>query len=155
MAIAKVRLVTCLHSQFRFLLCCSSWLKTLLAQCTSHASSSLSTQTEIWIFQLHVSTYFRYHVTEYCAVIGTHSTVRGTKLLYGHVPDPFPWYRIGSGHTRLDWLLDIGFIHITCTRSFNWVWMEFRSQLTAVCMGGTVYGVRNTIFRQEVAVRWN
>ena len=23
-----------------------------------------------------------YHVTEYCAVIGTHSTVRGDKLLY-------------------------------------------------------------------------
>ena len=27
----------------------------------------------------------------------THSTVCGDKLLYGHVPDPFPW----CGHTRL------------------------------------------------------
>ena len=34
----------------RFLLCSSSWLKTLLAQLTSHASSSLSTQTEILNF---------------------------------------------------------------------------------------------------------
>jgi len=99
MAITKVRLATFLHSWFRFLLCCSSWLKTVLAQRTSHASSSLSMQTEIWIFAL--ITYFRYHVTEYCAVIGTHSMVRGNKLLYGPVPDPFPWCRIGSGHARL------------------------------------------------------
>ena len=42
-----------------------------------------------------------YHVTEYCAVIGAHSTVRDDKLLYGHVPDPFPRCRIGSGHARL------------------------------------------------------
>jgi len=27
--------------------------------------------------------------------------VRGDKLFYGHVPDPFPWCRIGSGHARL------------------------------------------------------
>ena len=40
-------------------------------------------------------------MTEYCAVIGTHSTVRGDKLLYGHIPDPFPQCGIGSGHTRL------------------------------------------------------
>jgi len=26
--------------------------------------------------------------------------VRGDKLLYGHVPDPFPWCRIESGHAR-------------------------------------------------------
>jgi len=39
----------------------------------------------------------RYHVTEYCAVIGTHSTVCGDKLLFGHVPDHFPW----CGHARL------------------------------------------------------
>jgi len=44
MAIAKVRLVTFLHSQFGFLLCWSSWLKTLLAQRTFHASNSLSTK---------------------------------------------------------------------------------------------------------------
>jgi len=37
-------------------------------------------------------------VTEYCTVIGRHSTVRGDKLLYGHVPDPFPRCGIGSGH---------------------------------------------------------
>ena len=40
-------------------------------------------------------------MTEYCAVIGTHSTVRGDKLLYGQIPDPFPRYGIGSGHARL------------------------------------------------------
>ena len=39
--------------------------------------------------------------TECCAVVGTHSTVWGDKLLYGHVPDPLPWCGIGSGHTRL------------------------------------------------------
>ena len=98
-AMAKVRLATFLHSRFRFRLCCSSWLKTLLAQRNSHTSSSLSKQTEIWIFPL--ITYFRYHVTGYCAVIGTHSTVRGDKLLYGHIPDPFPRCGIGSGHARL------------------------------------------------------
>jgi len=27
----------------------------------------------------------------------------GDKLLYGHVPDPFPRCRIGSGHARLTW----------------------------------------------------
>ena len=46
-------------------------------------------------------TYFRYQVTEYCTVIGAHSTVRGDKLLYGHVPDSFPLCGTGSGHTRL------------------------------------------------------
>ena len=40
------------------------------------------------------------HVTEYCAVIGTHSTV-GQKLLYSHVLDPLPWCRMGSGHVSL------------------------------------------------------
>jgi len=42
-------------------------------------------------------------MTEYCAVILVHtsSTVRGNKLLYGYVPDPFPWCGIGSGHARL------------------------------------------------------
>ena len=40
-------------------------------------------------------------MTEYCAVIGMHSMVRGDKLLSGHVPDPFPWCGIGSGHVRL------------------------------------------------------
>ena len=109
MAITKVRLVTFLHSWFRYLLCCNTWLKTLLAQCASHASSSLSTQTEIWIFP--VITYFRYHVTEYCAVIGTRSTVRGNKLLYGHVPDPFPRCGIGSGHVRLQ-------VQLLLTKSF-------------------------------------
>ena len=46
MAIAYVRLATFLHPQFWFLLCSSSWLKTLFAQHTSHASSSHSTQTD-------------------------------------------------------------------------------------------------------------
>ena len=40
-------------------------------------------------------------MTEYCAVIGTHSMVWGDTLLYGHVPDPFPQCGIGSGHARL------------------------------------------------------
>jgi len=36
-------------------------------------------------------------VTEYCAVIGTHSMVHGDEQLYGHVSDLFP----RCGHTRL------------------------------------------------------
>jgi len=28
-----------------------------------------------------------WHVTEYCTVIGTHSTVRGHKLFYDPIPD--------------------------------------------------------------------
>ena len=40
-------------------------------------------------------------MTEYCAVIGTHSTVWGDKLLYGQIPDPLPWCGIGSGHARI------------------------------------------------------
>ena len=34
-------------------------------------------------------------------VIGTHSMVRGDKLLYGQILDPFPRCGIGSGHARL------------------------------------------------------
>ena len=98
MAIAKVRLVTFLHSQFQFLLCSSSWLKTLL---TLQVDSLF--KLKFWIFPL--ITYFRYPITEYCAVIGMHSTVRGNKLFYGHVPDPFPWCGIGSGHARLAWAM--------------------------------------------------
>ena len=82
------------------LLCSCSCLKTLLTQralltLQVHALFKL----KFWMFPL--ITYFGYHVTEYCAVIGTHSTVRGDKLLYGHIPDPFPWCGIGSGHARL------------------------------------------------------
>jgi len=47
-------------------------------------------------------------VTEYCAVIGTHSTVRGDKLLYGLIPDPFPRCGIGSGHARLGAIIAAG-----------------------------------------------
>ena len=99
-AIAKVRLAIDLSS-FSILISTVFQLmtQTLLTQATSHASSSLSTQTEILNFLL--ITHFKYHVTEYCAVIGVHSTVRGDKLLYGHVPDPFPQCGIGSGHMRL------------------------------------------------------
>jgi len=32
-----------------------------------------------------LTAHFRYHVTEYCTVIGTHSV--GDKLLYGYAPD--------------------------------------------------------------------
>ena len=39
----------------------------------------------------------------------------GDKLLYGHVPDPFPRCRIGSGHARLGVLLII-------VRSAFWSW---------------------------------
>ena len=45
-AIARVRHATLLHLWFQFLLCCSSWLKTLLTQLSSHTSGLLSTQTE-------------------------------------------------------------------------------------------------------------
>ena len=54
MAVAKVRLATFLHSRFQFLLCSSSCLKTLLAQFTSHTSSSCSTQTEILNFPVNI-----------------------------------------------------------------------------------------------------
>ena len=54
-----------------------------------------------WNLNIPLITYFRYHLTEICAVIGTHSTVWGDKLLYGHVPDPFPQCWIGSGLARL------------------------------------------------------
>ena len=66
---------------------------------TSHASGSRSIQTEIFNFP--VNHILQVSVTEYCAVIGTHSTVRGDKLLYGQIPDPFPRCGIGSGHARL------------------------------------------------------
>jgi len=49
-------------------------------------------------------------VTEYCAVIRMHSTVCDDKLLYGHVPDPFP----RCGHARL---------------IFNWIDMPYPSLL--------------------------
>ena len=103
-AITKVRLVTFLYSQLQFLLCSSSWLMTLLAQRTSDALSSLSTQTEILNFRID---HIRYHVTEYCDVIGTHSTVWVDKLLYDHVPDPFPQWGIGSGHAKLQYHLAV------------------------------------------------
>jgi len=73
--ITKVRLATFLPSQFWFLQCSSSWLKTLHAQLTSPASSLLH-WTEILNFPVN-------HI----------------KLLYGHVPDPFPLCRMGSGLT--------------------------------------------------------
>ena len=65
---------------------------------TSHASGLRSIQAEVLNFPVN---HIRYHVTEYCTVIGTHPTVRGDKLLYGHVPDLFPRCGIGSGHARL------------------------------------------------------
>ena len=65
---------------------------------TSHASGSRSIQMVILNFPIN---HIRDHVTEYCAVIGMHSMVHGDKLLYGHVPDPFPLCGIGSGHARL------------------------------------------------------
>ena len=40
-------------------------------------------------------------MTEYCTVIGTHSTVRGDKLFYGQIPDPFSRCGLGSDHARL------------------------------------------------------
>ena len=52
-------------------------------------------------------------MTEYCAVIGTHSTVRGEKLLYGLIPDPFPRCGIGSGHARLHECVCVH-VHVVC-----------------------------------------
>ena len=94
--------------------------------------------------------YFRYHVTEYCAVIVTHSTVRGNKLLYGHVPAPFPrcatWdYPLSTSVYRSSLLLlyaaweatniclmhpfelvmqkHVFFLHVRHTTAFSWpVW---------------------------------
>ena len=78
---------------------------------------------KFWIFPL--ITYFRYHVTEYCAVIGMHSTVHAgwPIALWQHVPDPFPQCGIGSGHARLTHGLlfcisfcpDSEYGHILCT----------------------------------------
>jgi len=69
MAITKVRLAIFLHSRFRFLLCSSSQFKTLLALKFTHYSN--------WNFEFFsLITYFRNHMTAYCAVIGTHSTVQ-------------------------------------------------------------------------------
>jgi len=89
LAIAKVRLVTFLQSQFRFWWCSSWWLKTILTRFTSHASSLLSTQAEIFS----LINYLKYHVSWLNTVlwlVHTRSTVQGDKLLYGHVPDPIP-----------------------------------------------------------------
>jgi len=108
-AITNARLAGFLHLCFWFRWCSSSWLKTILAQFTSHASSSLSTQADFPLI-----TYFRYHVTEYCAVIGTHSTVWGNKLLYGHVPDPFPLCGTGSGSSKTKPLQFVMFVMQLC-----------------------------------------
>jgi len=97
-AIAKVRHATFLHLWFHFLLCSNSWLK----------KHSWSVHFLRFKFALHSTeilncpliTCLRGHVTEYCALIGMHSTVRANKLLYGHVPDPFPLCGTGSGKTN-------------------------------------------------------
>ena len=56
-------------------------------------------------------------------LIGTHSMVWGDKLLYGHVPDPFPRCGIGSGHARLGSGFDVARSHKTTvqpiTPSYN------------------------------------
>ena len=49
-------------------------------------------------------------MTEYFAVIGTHSTVWGDQLLYGHVPDPLP--RCGIGSVWPCKILFVGGIHL-------------------------------------------
>ena len=79
MAITKVRLVIFYTRDFDFY-CVPAHDSTLVAQRTSHASNSLSTQTEILNFLVN-----QVSCDEYCAVIGTHSMVHGDELLYGHV----------------------------------------------------------------------
>ena len=84
----RLRLASFLHPWF--------WFYCAPAHDSRHFSLSVLLTLQVhallkpkfWIFL--VITYFRCHVTEYCAVIGMHSMVRGDKLLYGHVPDPFP-----------------------------------------------------------------
>ena len=61
-------------TQFRFLFCTSSWLKTLHVQFTSHASSLLPTYWKWNLNSLVNHTNFRLHVTEYSAVTVTRST---------------------------------------------------------------------------------
>ena len=90
--IAKVILDDFLLSQFQFRWCSSFSLSSLLM-----LQVHFSLKLKFWIFPLITSGI----VTEYCTVIGTHSPVWGDKLLWCHVPDPFPWSRIGSGHMRL------------------------------------------------------
>ena len=94
-AITKVRLVCDLSAPaISIWWCSSSWLKD--NSCSVHFSSFKFTLHSRWILNLPVNHIL--HVTEYCAIIGTHSTVWGNKLLNGHVPDPFPWCGMGFGH---------------------------------------------------------
>ena len=65
-------------------------------------------------------------MTEYCAVIGTHSTVRGDKLLYGQIPDPFPRCGIGAGHARLVYLVVILPHEVTPIESQLLPWVCYR-----------------------------
>jgi len=77
-------------------------------------------------------TYFRYHVTEYCAVIGMHSTVWGDKLLYGQIPDLFPRCGIGSGHARL------GLAKRDCNQQDRWLYTQTaESTLVAANVGNS------------------
>ena len=62
-----------------------------LTQFTPHASS----YSPLGLKNLSLITYMRLH----CDWYALHSA--GNKLLYGHVPEPFPRCGMGSGHTRL------------------------------------------------------
>ena len=84
MAIAKVRLLTLLHSQFRFLLCCSSWLETLLAQHT--AINHILQVSCDWILC--------------CDWYTLHGTGRQTALWPCPRPFPLVWNRVWPRETN-------------------------------------------------------
>ena len=102
MAIAKVRLATFLYSQFRFLLCCSSWLKTLLAQHTSHTLVKFAVYAN-WNLNFPVNHILKVDLScdwiLCCDWYALHGAGQQTALW--PCPRPFPSVRNGSGHARL------------------------------------------------------
>jgi len=101
MAIARVhvRLVSFLHSRFQLLLYSNSWLKTLLAQCTSHAPSSLSTQAQILNFPINRMLLVSCDWILCCDWYALHGV--GQQTAPWPCPRPFPWNRVWPHKTWL------------------------------------------------------
>ena len=120
MAITKIKLATFLHPQFRFY--CVPTHDSRLFSLSILLMLQVCTVLKLKISIFPLITYFR---AEYCAAIDMHSTVQGDKLLYGHVPDPFPRYRIGSGHARLPLSLPPKLFCIIC--KFRYSYMQYQT----------------------------
>ena len=147
MAIAKVRLATFLHSRFRFLLCSSLWLKTLLAQHTSHASSSLSTQTENLNFPvnhiLQVSCDWMLCYDWYAL----HGAGRQTALW--PCPRPFPSVRnrvLPRETSLMDGDIAYIFIIFKKAKITRWAWIE---EVTAEMPGSLFHGMEQNTWKTE------